>query len=152
MSQPVEQRVPDLGEFHDVEVIEVLVKPGDRIEPESPLITLETDKATMDVPATVAGVVKEVRVKKGDRVSKDSLIALVSVGADDTVKIPGLRKTAMLGSPSPSPSQPPTAGQRRNPILQPANRPRTFRRSSWSSARDPAATRRRFARPTSGFP
>ncbi len=110
MSQPVEQRVPDLGEFHDVEVIEVLVKPGDRIEPESPLITLETDKATMDVPATVAGVVKEVRVKKGDRVSKDSLIALVSVGADDTVKIPGLRKTAMLGSPSSSPSPPPTAG------------------------------------------
>ncbi len=110
LSQPVEQRVPDLGEFHDVEVIEVLVKPGDRIEPESPLITLETDKATMDVPATVAGVVKEVKVKKGDRVSKDSLIALVSVGADDTVKIPGLRKTAMLGSPSSSASPPPTAG------------------------------------------
>ena len=65
MSQPVEQRVPDLGEFHDVEVIEVLVKPGDSVEPESPLITLETDKATMDVPATVAGVVNEVRVKKG---------------------------------------------------------------------------------------
>ena len=101
MSQPVEQRVPDLGEFHDVEVIEVLVKSGDSVEPESPLITLETDKATMDVPATVAGVVKEVRVKKGDRVSKDSLIALVSAGADDTVKIPGLRKSAMLESPSP---------------------------------------------------
>ena len=109
MSRPIEQRVPDLGEFHEVEVVEVLVKPGDRIEPESPLITLETDKATMDVPATVAGVVQEVKVRKGDRVSKDSLIALVTAGADDTVKIPGLRKTAMLesASPSPSPSPPP---------------------------------------------
>ena len=89
MSQPVEQRVPDLGEFHDVEVIEVLVKPGDRIEPESPLITLETDKATMDVPATVAGVVQEVKVRKGDRVSKDSLIALVIGGRGRYRQDPG---------------------------------------------------------------
>ena len=74
MSQLVEQRVPDLGDFHDVEVIEVLVKAGDRVVPESPLITLETDKATMDVPATSAGVVQEVKLRKGDRVSKDSLI------------------------------------------------------------------------------
>jgi len=107
LSQAVEQRVPDLGEFHDVEIIEVLVKAGDRVERETPLITLETDKATMDVPATVAGVVQEVKVRKGDRVSKDSLIALVSSGADDTVKIPGLRKTAMLDSPSPPPSAKP---------------------------------------------
>ena len=64
MSQLVEQLVPDLGEFKDVEVIEVLVKPGDRVEPETPLITLETDKATMDVPATVAGVVQELKVRK----------------------------------------------------------------------------------------
>ena len=96
MSEPVEQRVPDLGEFRDVEVIEVLVKPGDRVEPETPLITLETDKATMDVPATVDGVVQEVKVRKGDRVSKDSLIALVSAGSGDTVKIPSLRETVVL--------------------------------------------------------
>ena len=69
MSQPVEQRVPDLGEFHDVEVIEVLVKPGDSVELESPLITLETDKATMDVPSTAAGRVAALAVKKGDRKS-----------------------------------------------------------------------------------
>jgi pyruvate/2-oxoglutarate dehydrogenase complex dihydrolipoamide acyltransferase (E2) component len=67
LSQPVEQRVPDLGDFHDVEVIEVLVRTGDHVEPETPLITLESDKATMDVPATVAGVVQEVKVAKGDR-------------------------------------------------------------------------------------
>jgi dihydrolipoamide dehydrogenase len=69
-----EVRVPDLGDFKDVEVIDVLVKPGDRIAPETPLITLETEKATMDVPAPGAGVVKSVAVKKGDRVSKGSVI------------------------------------------------------------------------------
>src|SRR5690606_36474741 len=62
--------VPDIGDFKDVEVIDVLVKPGERIELETPLITLETEKATMDVPASAAGVVKSVAVKKGDRVSK----------------------------------------------------------------------------------
>jgi dihydrolipoamide dehydrogenase len=106
LSQPVEQRVPDLGEFHDVEVIEVLVKPGDSVEPESPLITLETDKATMDVPATVAGVVQEVKVRKGDRVSKGSLIALVAAGASDTVKLPSLRETVVQADASVSAGEP----------------------------------------------
>jgi dihydrolipoamide dehydrogenase len=86
----VEQRVPDLGDFKDVEVIEVLVRPGDAVEPETPLITLETDKATMDVPATVAGVIQELKVAKGDRVSRDSLIALVAPAASDTVRLPSL--------------------------------------------------------------
>jgi dihydrolipoamide dehydrogenase len=69
-----EIKVPDLGDFKDVEVIDVLVKPGDRIDKETPLITLETEKASMDVPSPRAGVVRRVAVKKGDRVSKDSLI------------------------------------------------------------------------------
>ena len=64
--------VPDIGDFHDVEVIEVLVKAGDTVALEAPLITLETDKATMDVPSTAAGRIAEVSVKKGDRVSKGS--------------------------------------------------------------------------------
>ncbi len=98
MSPPVEQRVPDLGEFHDVEVIEVLVKPGDRVEPEAPLITLETDKATMDVPATVAGIVQDVKVRKGDRVSKDSVIALVLADSSDTVRLPSLSSTVVMAS------------------------------------------------------
>ena len=96
MSQLVEQRVPDLGDFHDVEVIEVLVKAGDRVEPESPLITLETDKATMDVPATAAGVVQEVKLRKGDRVSKDSLIAILAAAGGDTVRIPSLKETVVI--------------------------------------------------------
>ena len=66
---------PRPGNFKDVEVIDVLVKPGDTIDVDTPLITLETDKATMDVPSTAAGVVKAVAVKKGDRVSKGSVIA-----------------------------------------------------------------------------
>ncbi len=66
--------VPDLGDFHDVEVIDVLVKPGDKIDVDTPLLTLETEKATMDVPSTSAGVVKSLAVKKGDRVSKGSVI------------------------------------------------------------------------------
>jgi dihydrolipoamide dehydrogenase len=96
LSQPVEQRVPDLGDFHDVEVIEVLVKAGDRIERDAPLITLETDKATMDVPATTAGTVQEVKVRKGDRVSKDSLIVILAAAGGDTVKIPSLGETVVL--------------------------------------------------------
>ena len=66
--------VPDLGDFHDVEVIEVLVKAGDTVAVDAPLITLETDKATMDVPSTAAGRIVAVRVRKGDRVSKGSPI------------------------------------------------------------------------------
>ena len=96
MTGVVPQLVPDLGEFRDVEVIEVLVKAGDTIGPETPLITLETDKATMDVPATVAGVVQEVKVAKGDRVSKDALIALVAATASDTVRLPSLDSTAVI--------------------------------------------------------
>jgi pyruvate dehydrogenase E2 component (dihydrolipoamide acetyltransferase) len=76
-AQKSQVQVPDIGDFKDVEVIEVLVKPGDSISVDTPLITLETEKATMDVPATAAGKVKSVAVKKGDRVSKGSVIVEV---------------------------------------------------------------------------
>jgi pyruvate dehydrogenase E2 component (dihydrolipoamide acetyltransferase) len=69
--------VPDLGDFKDVEVIDVLVKAGDKIDVDTPLITLETEKATIDVPATSAGVVKSIALKKGDRVSRGSVIGSV---------------------------------------------------------------------------
>jgi dihydrolipoamide dehydrogenase len=77
----VELLVPDLGNFSDVAVVDVLVKPGDSVELESPLITLETDKAAMDVPATSAGKITEVLVKRGDKVSKGSLIARLEPAA-----------------------------------------------------------------------
>ena len=66
--------VPDLGNNNDVSVVDVLVKVGDTVEIETPLVTLETDKASLDVPATSAGTVAEVLLKRGDKVSKGSVI------------------------------------------------------------------------------
>ena len=66
--------VPDIGDFKDVPVIELQVKPGDRVEAEAPLITLESDKASMEVPSPYAGVVKSVAIKIGDRVSQGTPI------------------------------------------------------------------------------
>ena len=77
MSSNSEVRVPDIGDFDNVEIIEVHVKAGDTIAAEDPLITLETDKAAMEVPAPAAGKVTELKVKKGDRVSQGDLIAVV---------------------------------------------------------------------------
>ncbi|MBI5862813.1 MAG: dihydrolipoyllysine-residue acetyltransferase [Rhodocyclales bacterium] len=89
MSQIVEVKVPDIGDFKDVPVIEILVKVGDRVKAEDSLITLESDKATMDVPSPVSGVVTELKVKVGDTVAEGSLIALVDAakaGAGDDPK------------------------------------------------------------------
>ncbi|MEX0960627.1 MAG: dihydrolipoyl dehydrogenase [Burkholderiales bacterium] len=74
MSQLIEVKVPDIGDFKDVPVIEVLVKPGDSVEEETSLITLESDKATMEVPSPAAGKVKELKVKVGDKVAEGALI------------------------------------------------------------------------------
>jgi pyruvate dehydrogenase E2 component (dihydrolipoamide acetyltransferase) len=76
----VEVRVPDMGNFKDVAVIDVLVKPGESIEPEAPLVTLETEKATMDVPSTASGIVEKVHVAKGGKVNAGDLIATVRAG------------------------------------------------------------------------
>jgi len=78
----IEVRVPDIGDFKDVPVIEVLVKPGDRVEKEQPLVTLESDKATMDVPSPLAGTVAQLRVKVGDKVSEGSVILTLEAGAE----------------------------------------------------------------------
>ncbi|AKJ67427.1 dihydrolipoamide acetyltransferase [Pandoraea thiooxydans] len=77
MSQVIEVKVPDIGGYNDVPVIEVLVKAGDRVEAETSLVTLESDKATMDVPSPSAGVVKDIKVKVGDTVSEGSLIIML---------------------------------------------------------------------------
>src|SRR5207253_672696 len=69
--------VPDIGDFKEVEVIELLVKPGDTVSKEQSLITLESDKATMEIPSPAAGVVKEIRVKIGDKVSRDTPILVL---------------------------------------------------------------------------
>lgn len=80
-SQVIEVTVPDIGDATDVDVIEVLVSEGEAIEADAGLITLETDKATMDVPSPQAGTVKSLKVKVGDKVSQGSLVLLLEVGA-----------------------------------------------------------------------
>ncbi len=77
MSQTIAINVPDIGNFKDIPVIEILVKVGETVSAEQSLITLETDKATMDVPAPVAGVVKEIKLRVGDTVSEGSLILML---------------------------------------------------------------------------
>ena len=77
----IEVKVPDIGDFKDVPVIEVFVKPGDAVKPEDPLATLESDKATMDVPSPAGGTVREVRIKVGDRVSEGSVVLVLEAAA-----------------------------------------------------------------------
>src|SRR5206468_985097 len=77
MGTPREIFVPDIGDFKNVDVVEVLVKPGDTVKPEQSLISVESDKATMEIPSPAAGVVKEMRVKTGDKVSQGSPILVL---------------------------------------------------------------------------
>jgi dihydrolipoyl dehydrogenase len=77
----IEVKVPDIGDFQDVPVIEVLVKPGDAVQPEDPLVTLESDKATMDVPSPAAGTVQALTVQVGDKVSQGSALLTLESGA-----------------------------------------------------------------------
>jgi dihydrolipoamide dehydrogenase len=95
MSSVIEVKVPDIGDYKDVPVIEVLVKPGDSIKKEDSLVTLESDKATMEVPAPEAGVVKELKVKLGDKVSEGVVLLLLeSDGAAPAAKAPAAKTEA----------------------------------------------------------
>ncbi|WP_296706094.1 dihydrolipoyl dehydrogenase [Rhodoblastus sp.] len=99
-------KVPDIGDFKDVPVIEVLVKAGDAIKAEDPLIVLESDKATMEVPAPVAGVVKEVKVKVGDRVGEGAVILLLEGAGAGAAPAPASAPAA-AASAAPAPSSAP---------------------------------------------
>ena len=128
----IELKVPAIGDFSDVPVIEVLVKVGDKVEKDQSLLTLESAKATMEVPASAAGVIKELRVKEGDNVSEGSVIAVVETatasesGAMDTreaqASIPSpqrgegkgegaARSSSVFSTPSPLPSAPLREGE-----------------------------------------
>jgi pyruvate dehydrogenase E2 component (dihydrolipoamide acetyltransferase) len=106
----VEVRVPDIGNFKDVAVIDVLVKPGDSIAIDTPLVTLESDKATMDVPSTAVGVVEKVHTSKGGTVNAGDLIATVranGVGRAATppeAPVPPARAAAAAAAPAPAPA------------------------------------------------
>jgi len=99
MSQ-IEVKVPDIGDFKEVEVIELLVKPGDTIQAEQSLITVESDKASMEIPSSASGVVKELKVKLGDKVAEGSLVLLLEVS--DAVSAPA-------AAPAAAPVSAPTA-------------------------------------------
>jgi pyruvate/2-oxoglutarate dehydrogenase complex dihydrolipoamide acyltransferase (E2) component len=77
MSQLIEIKVPDIGDFSEVTVIELMVKPGDTIKAEQSLITVESDKASMEIPSSHAGVVKELKVKLGDKVKEGSVVLVL---------------------------------------------------------------------------
>ena len=97
-------RVPDIGDFKDVPIIEVHVAPGATIKVDDPLITLESDKATMEVPAPQAGTVREVRVKSGDRVTMGDLIVVMEgVGAP---AVPPKERITEAAAPSPGGGMP----------------------------------------------
>jgi pyruvate dehydrogenase E2 component (dihydrolipoamide acetyltransferase) len=87
MSQIIQVKVPDIGDFKDVPVIDVLVKPGDTVTAEQPLVTLESDKATMDVPSPAAGTVQEIKIHIGDKVSEGALVLLLE-SADGAATAP----------------------------------------------------------------
>ncbi|MDE1989674.1 MAG: dihydrolipoyllysine-residue acetyltransferase, partial [Betaproteobacteria bacterium] len=104
-----EVKVPDIGDFKNIPVIEIMVKAGDQVKAEDPLVTLESDKATMEVPAPAGGVVKEVLVKLGDRVSEGSpLILLEGAAADVPAPAPAVAAApAPAPGPASSPASPP---------------------------------------------
>ena len=102
MATATEVHVPDIGDFKDVDVIEVLVRAGDRVGAEDPLITLESDKATMDVPSPYAGVVRELRTKVGDKVSAGSVVLTLDRAAEGAPPPPGAQEPERR----PPPTQP----------------------------------------------
>jgi pyruvate dehydrogenase E2 component (dihydrolipoamide acetyltransferase) len=105
MSNVIEVKVPDIGGYKDVPVIEVLVKPGDAVKAEDSLLTLESDKATMEVPSPAAGVVKELRIKVGDKVSEGALVLTIESSGDGAAAArPAAEKPAPSSSPAPQPA------------------------------------------------
>jgi pyruvate dehydrogenase E2 component (dihydrolipoamide acetyltransferase) len=100
----IEVKVPDIGDFDEVSVIELLVKPGDPVKPEQSLVTVESDKASMEIPSSAAGVVKELKVKLGDKVSEGSVLVVLE-GADAVSSPP----PPVGQAPAPTPAQAPAA-------------------------------------------
>jgi pyruvate dehydrogenase E2 component (dihydrolipoamide acetyltransferase) len=107
MSHLIEIKIPDIGDFSDVPIIEIYVKPGDTVALDDALVTLESDKATMDVPATAAGVVKEVLVKLGDRVSEGQPLIRVESGLSAPMEPETVKQdpaTVSASTPPPAPT------------------------------------------------
>jgi len=106
MADVREAKVPDIGDFDGVPVIEVMVKAGDRVEKDQGLVTLESAKATMEVPAPFAGTIKEMKVKVGDNVSEGSVIATIEGEGGETEKAPAVQKEPEKKAPEKQPEAP----------------------------------------------
>ncbi|MGL5002990.1 MAG: biotin/lipoyl-containing protein, partial [Casimicrobium sp.] len=125
-----ELKVPDIGDFKDIPVIEVLVKVGDTVAKEQSLVTLESDKATMEVPADTAGVVKKLRVKLGDKVSQGTVVAVIETSAAAQTSSPsplagegrgeGVATKASAASTPPAPSSQPSPARGEGAVHAPA--------------------------------
>ncbi|TMB32777.1 MAG: dihydrolipoyllysine-residue acetyltransferase [Deltaproteobacteria bacterium] len=109
----VEIKVPDIGDFKDVPIIEVFVKPGDAVKAEDPLIALESDKATMDVPSPSAGTVKDLKVKVGDRVSQGKVILVLDAAGDAKAAPSGGNGQSAASAQSAAPAAKPPAAEAR---------------------------------------
>src|SRR5881394_162043 len=101
MAELKEAKVPDIGNYKDVPVIELLVKAGDTVKADQGLVTLESDKATMEVPAPFAGVVREVKVKVGDKIAEGALVALIE---ESGAAAPAATPAQPAPPPQPSPA------------------------------------------------
>src|SRR5213593_766571 len=115
----IEVKVPDIGDFKDVPIIEILVKPGDTVKPEDPLVTLESDKATMDVPSPQGGVVKELKTKVGDKVSEGRVLLTLDAATDKAMQseVPARAPSAPSAPSTPVPAAPAPA---KSPAATPA--------------------------------
>ncbi len=103
MGKPFEVLLPDIGDFDDVDVAELLVSAGDRVEAEDSLLVLESDKASMEIPSPVAGIVTELKVAVGDKVSQGALLALIEVEGDAVAK-PAETAPSVIEPPAPEPA------------------------------------------------
>ena len=116
----IEIKVPDIGDFADIPVIEVLVKPGDTVKAEDSLVTLESDKATMDVPSPAGGVVKDVRVKVGDKVSEGTVVLTLEAADAKPEAASAPAAPAAAPAPAPAPATPAAAPVKAPPPSAPA--------------------------------
>jgi dihydrolipoamide dehydrogenase len=142
MSKTIELKVPDIGDFQDVPVIEVLVKAGDRVEKDQSLVTLESAKATMEVPASAAGVIKEVKVKVGDNVEQGAVIAVVEPESDTGAKPAGAASPPApsrgAGGEGSGPAQAQTAPETRT-LTRPSGAPSPEGRGQSNAPSTPAS-------------
>ena len=106
MANAIEVKVPDIGDFKNIPVIEVLVKPGDAVKAEDPLVTLESDKATMEVPSPAAGVVRDIKLKVGDKVSEGMLVLMLEPAGEAPAKAVAPTPAAASAAPPPPKAAP----------------------------------------------